>query len=303
MRQRWTRSSRTRLVLSAVALACALSFAGQRASDATGTRAAAATPDCTVEVANRVIQPYLPAPDPDAVEEVHCGEFLGPGSQAMVATVRGDCFNYGGWAVFDLVDDAWQLVDGGYHGGEFHAVTVDATSIREERPVHRRHDWYRCSPTGGSKARSWNWDGAALSAGRWEQARPRLADGNVIDVARPGNHEEFDAARGPAIRCDMRDNRRHRRVRCQDNQSPVLSSVRMDGRGRLKICLYSENNACIEEIPEWESGPLLPRGYHVTVGRFRCKATARRAVRCTVRKTGKGFRIDNHGVHSVRRSR
>ena len=100
--------------MPAITLPCALTFAGQLAS-ATGARTAAATADCTIEAANQVIQPYLPGPDPAAVKEVHCGELLGAGSRAMVASVRGDCFNYSGWAVFNLVADAWQLIDGGYH--------------------------------------------------------------------------------------------------------------------------------------------------------------------------------------------
>jgi hypothetical protein len=255
---------------------------------------ARASADCTVAAANEVIQPYLPGPDPDAVVEVDCGEFLGPGSQGMVARVQGDCFAYSGWAVFTVVDDAWQLVEGGYHPFEFHAVTVDGTSIREERPVHRGHDWYRCSPTGGSEARSWAWDGTALSAGPWEQAREAEPRAEVVGPGRRGEPESFYAP-GRAIDCGMGDVRRLRRVTCTNRAFPAPRMVRMDVRGRLRVC----GGACVGNPGVGDITQTLRRGKRLTVGRFRC-ATLRVGVRCVVIESGRGFVVSKNGIRRLR---
>jgi hypothetical protein len=250
--------------------------------------------ECTIAAANDAVQPHLPGPDPDAVVEVYCGEFLGAGSQSMVATVRGDCFRYSGWAVFTLVGGAWQLVDGGYHAWEFHAVTVEGTTIREERPVHRRQDWYRCYPTGGSEARSWAWDGAALSAGGWTQARQAEHRAEVVGPGRRGSPQSFYVG-GNAIDCGMGDVRGLRGVTCTNRALPAPAMVRMNVRGRLRVCMDS----CVGNPGLGDIVNTLRRGRRLTVGRFRCRAR-RGAVRCVVVKSGRGFVISRDGVDRVR---
>lgn len=103
---------------------------------------------------------------------VLCGPFVGPGSNAMVASLsRETCLPNFGWAVFRFAGGDWQLV---MKRNGFAILSKAGSDIREEVPVYRSGD-SPCFPKGGTKARIWQWNGSRLSAGPWRQATPGVA--------------------------------------------------------------------------------------------------------------------------------
>jgi hypothetical protein len=112
-----------------------------------------------------VPDPTLPSP----VASTLCGSFTGPGSQAMVAVfARGTCLPSSGWAVFRLTGGAWRLV---LQQTGVSTLVAAGSDIRETVPVWRPID-PPCNAGGGTKARSWHWNGTRLVAGPWKQVTP-----------------------------------------------------------------------------------------------------------------------------------
>ena len=104
---------------------------------------------------------------PDQVAGGVCGAFLGPGSQAIAVTRRGQqCDPNLIWAVLRFSGGAWQQAPGPWDdGGPILGVTAVGDDLREEQPIFRASD-RGCDPTGGSRARIWHWDGTRLAPGR-----------------------------------------------------------------------------------------------------------------------------------------
>lgn len=120
----------------------------------------------------RVGKPYFYDPGMrKPISQVLCGSFTGPGSQAMViAFTFPVCWPVQRWAVFQYVDARWKRVldQPSYVIPPLRAVGSD---IRETAAVHRRGD-PRCVPSGGTRARTWHWNGTRLMAGPWRQVKP-----------------------------------------------------------------------------------------------------------------------------------
>jgi hypothetical protein len=70
-------------------------------------------------------------------------------------------------------------------------------------------------------------------------------------------------------------------------------SVTLTPSGQLRIC---EGIGCIGDPPE--NDKTLPYGHHTRLGPFRC-TSAVTGVRCTVRKSGRGFRIRRAGIRRI----
>jgi hypothetical protein len=210
-----------------------------------------------------------------------CGAFLGPGSQAMAVNLLGQqCDPNGGWTVLAFVAGAWQHVPGPWD--QIHqiiGVSASGDDVREEWPTFRTGD-DPCAPTGGSTARIWHWDGAALTAGPFMRAMP--AD------PRP---TAFWAL-GRRLQCSMSDDHRIRQVFCQHRVRPLLG-VKLGPSGRFKRCHDFRN--CLGDPGENDIPRVLRANRRITVGRFRCRSHQAASLTCTVTETGKGFRFTASG--------
>jgi hypothetical protein len=114
------------------------------------------------------VDPALPNP----IAQVLCGAFVGPGSQAMAVSIAiPSCGRTAQWAVFRWAGGAWRLVMTRNNGADLAAVGSD---IRETQFVLRPTDAH-CFPTGGTRARTWHWNGTRFTAGPWKQATPGTA--------------------------------------------------------------------------------------------------------------------------------
>jgi hypothetical protein len=199
----------------------------------------------------------------------------------MVAIfARGTCLPNFGWAAFRFTGGEWQLVPNGSHPGFVIALVALGSDLRETVPIWRKGD-LMCDPTGGTKARSWHWDGSSLVAGPWKQ----LTKGEPEPRA-------FHSPSGN-IECGLADDRMHALVECWSFRPP--QKVKLYPRGRLTICRGSEARCKIGNAGEV---PTLGYGRQITVGRFRC-LSRRSGMRCTVIRSGKGFLFSRAGVKRV----
>ena len=111
---------------------------------------------------------------PNPVRQVLCGPFTGAGSEAMAVTIGAPtCWGIQHWGVFTLTEGVWRVVlkQPSYLVPPLVAV---GSGIRETTAVHRDGD-SRCFPSGGTRSRSWRWNGSRLVSGPWKQVTP--ADG------------------------------------------------------------------------------------------------------------------------------
>ena len=126
------------------------------------------------------------ADDPDVsdpVAQVLCGAFAGPGSQAMVASLAiPSCGRTAGWVVFRRSGATWQLVMERNNGADLDAV---GTGIRETQFVLRPGDAH-CFPTGGTRSRTWRWNGTRFTSGAWKQSKPATPAAPVADASTYG---------------------------------------------------------------------------------------------------------------------
>jgi hypothetical protein len=130
---------------------------------------------CSIATALQVGKPYFYDPGmKKPIGQVLCGAFTGPGSEAMAVTfVFPVCWPIQRWVVFRRDGDAWnEVLDrASYLVPPLKAVGSD---LREAAAVHRRGD-PRCIPSGGTRARTWHWNGTKLAAGAWKQVKPPSA--------------------------------------------------------------------------------------------------------------------------------
>jgi len=256
-----------------------------------------ATQGCDAATATPLVQE--PDTNPRVVWAVHCGAFLGTGSDAMVVVIssQGGCDNIMGWQVFTRVDGGWQSAGTFNSTGD---LRVDGTTIVERRTVHRRGDWYFCGgPTGGEQERSWAWNGTALTAGAWTQTVPARPKGEVFFAPRDRTKYvgvQFYGARVPVL-CSMLDGQRLSSVSCEYLRAP-FATVKLTASGRPRICrgqrCITPGNPGIDDLE-----PPLKTNRSVAIGRFRCRAE-RTQMRCVVIETGKGFVLGRNGPRAIR---
>ena len=216
---------------------------------------------------------------PDQVAGGVCGAFLGPGSQAIAVTRRGQqCDPNLIWTVLRFSGGAWQQVPGPWDdGGRILGVTAVGDDLREEQPIFRASD-RGCDPTGGSRARIWHWDGTHLAPGPF--ARAARAD------PRPQSFAVF--THDVAASCAMHDDSHRRQVSCAYRGTRPFG-VRMRTNGRHRTC------RCLNDPGVNDFTRSLASGQRITVGRFRCQVRGF-ALTCTVTATGKGFRLTDAGT-------
>ncbi len=195
-----------RLVVGVVAGAtltatAALAVSNGAAGIVASAGGAAAAADCTRAAALEAGRRYAFDPVRPQVGLAACGPFLGPGSKAMVVTFGAPtCWPVQSWAVFGLRGGSWRLVKRIPAYLVPPLVVIGGTGIRETTAVHRAGD-ARCLPSGGTRARTWRWNGTALVAGAWKQVKPgtpavpagafrsgyfRTPSGNIVCFHSPG---------------------------------------------------------------------------------------------------------------------
>ena len=137
--------TRARLPLAVLAVTLAATMG---TTDARGTAAAGECSKATaLEVAKSFFVWGTVVRNP--VQQVLCGPFTGPGSEAMaVSFTAPTCWGTQGWAVYRRSGGAWELVTAQRGVFIFSLATVGA-DIRETTPVFRAGD-PRCIPSGGS---------------------------------------------------------------------------------------------------------------------------------------------------------
>jgi hypothetical protein len=263
------------LVLAAVA--ASLAVVAPAPAQSGGADCSLAAADAALIAAGHPVEPNAT----HAAGQVACGAFLGPGSQGMAATIaNGTCWANVGWLVFAFRDGAWQLVPG---GDTLRVLSIDVvgTDLRETVPVFLPTDT-GCNPTGGNRVRTWHWDGTRLVAGPFKRAGAPAAKTSASFYSPSRN-----------VACEMDDGVTGLRavVYCQSRAHS--HSVQLSAAGAVKICRGSR---CLGD--PGEHTPVLAYGHQQTVGRFRCQS-APAGVTCTVRATGKGFRIDRTTVHRI----
>jgi hypothetical protein len=176
---------------------------GNSPSRATSPVASAASAGCSKATAVQVVErlhlgdPGIPNPS-DRVAQVLCGAFVGSGSQAMVTTIaNGTCWPNSGWAVFRFTGGAWQLVPYGFHGGFVLALAAVGSDIRETVPVWRKSDG-PCNPSGGTRARTWHWNGTRFVASQWKVTQAKTP-GTVAPPARAAGDAYFKTPSGNIV--------------------------------------------------------------------------------------------------------
>ncbi len=286
-------SGRRFLLVLAATFVLALAATSPAAAVAATTGGGEGRGDCSMETALRVGAPYFFDPGmANPIGQVLCGAFTGPGSQAMAVTFNAPtCWPHQGWAVFQLVDDDWELALIQRLVFLVPPLTAVGDDIREVRPVHRLGD-PRCLPEGGTRARTWHWDGTRFVASAWEQVTP----GEPLRLA------VFTSPKRTGVICVMWDDpsieaRYAHRVHCQSHRrKPYLGQKALvRGNGTVSLCRVRNVSGsrhcrlacgCFETPP-----PVLRYGTEVVVGRFRCRSV-RSGMRCVILRSGKGFALN-----------
>ena len=269
-----------------VALVLAGAVAGKE-RPRTSPTSRAADADCSKGAALEVVQ-RLHLNDPEVTNPVYkvlCGSFTGPGSQTMVVSLFGPgSTGMIDWVVFRWDGNAWSFLMKRHQAA---VLTAAGANIKETVSIFRPGD-PRCCPSGGKKARIWQWDGTHFVAGPWTRVQAGAGNTRRVTIY------FFSPSRN--INCQMGDDgKRAYGVYCQSNNPP--GSVGMGVDGRLRIC---HGRGCVGNPGEGDVPPATMLGYgrHVTVGRFRC-LSQRSGVTCTVIQSGRGFLISRAGIRVV----
>jgi hypothetical protein len=264
-----------------------LCLTGVGAAEPIGPADAPAAEHCSRQAAEQVAGSHsgFVGSVSDPIQQVLCGAFAGPGSNAMAVTfAAATCWTPQGWAVYRFRNGAWELVLDRPGVFLIRGLVAVGRDLEEKTPVFRSTD-PRCVPSGGRRTRSWHWTGTRFVAGAWHRTKagaPRTS----ADFFSPSRN----------IACEMSDGRGGSRVFCESFAHP--HSVKMGVRGRLNICHGGTptTSHCLGD--PGEHTPVLRYGRRISTTHFRCRSE-QSGVTCTVIATGKGFRIDRTTVARV----
>ncbi len=216
---------------------------------------------------------------PDPVGQVVCGAFMGAGSRVMVASLTTPgCGGTIGWVVFRLRSGSWRIVMQRDNGAQLTAVD---TSIRETQQVLRPGDAH-CFPTGGTRSRSWHWNGSRFVTTSW---RSSLSTSNPTEF-----HARLTTV---TIGCGIAS---PQQMACQGipttpgGSRPRLQVARLLPDGQVASCAERGPGDDCRFGDLGERVPDLSPGTQTTVGPFTCKVSDT-GVQCTVTATRKGFLI------------
>lgn len=218
------------------------------------------------------------------VTQVLCGAFLGPGVEAMVASVSiPSCGRTIDWLVFRYQDGGWRRVFESHNGADLAAVGSD---IKETQNVLRPSDAH-CFPTGGTRSRVWHWNGSRFTSTSWKYSKPAAQR-----RAKPSKLFYFETP-SHNIWCSSGD---EGMAYCVSNVPRRSAELKLDGT--LTIC----SSRC-GGVKFGAGDPVLAYGGVNDQGGFRCKSELV-GITCTVvlagqKGLGKGFRISRSGIVRV----
>jgi hypothetical protein len=258
--------------LSLAAALVALASVGLATTSAARTSAASCSKATALAVTTKlgiVPDPTLPSP----IAKVFCGPFAGPGSEAMVVSfARGTCLPTSGWTVLRRTGGEWRVV---FQRTGFSEIAASGSGIRETVYIWRSGD-PPCNPTGGTKVRTWRWNGSRLVSGSQQTVV------HLFYFVTPSRNISCAVGDADLASCTSR-NRPH---------SATLSAT-----GALTICRGSR---CVfgSSSPKV---PVLAYGQVDESGGFRCRSETT-GVTCVVaggKGKGKGFFISRDVVRRV----
>lgn len=217
-----------------------------------------------------------------------CGEFLGPGIEAMVArAIPATCGGYAGWAVFRReADGSWRLV-WRYRNGQTDLVAV-GNDLEETHRILGRNS-ARCAGKTATKTRIWHWNGQTFETGPWSVHPLGTHPSFVVEF---GSRSALLCSIGdvpepkPGASCESNKIKRGRQYKVRAELKPS---------GQVKICKkYGAGSCgsfacgCTEDLVR------IAPGEQVVVGRFTCFVLPN-AVQCTI-AGGTGFQMSRKKV-------
>jgi hypothetical protein len=254
------------------------------------SRSAAAGGHCSRPAADQILRLLHLEANPGDLHpaaQVLCGTFLGPGVEAMVASVRiPSCGRTGNWLVFRYEDSRWQSIFESHNGAD---LTLVGTGVKEKQYVLRPGDAH-CLPTGGTRSRVWHWNGSRFTSTAWKYSKPQAKR-----QERPTKLTYFESP-SHNIWCDSGD---EGQAYCATKTPASSANLKLDGM--LTICSHRR---CGGPAKFGAGDPVLAYGRVNEQGGFRCKSEMN-GMTCTVtlRGTsfgfGKGFLINRSGVTRV----
>jgi hypothetical protein len=222
-----------------------------------------------------------------------CGEFLGPGIEAMVdRALPATCGGYAGWAVFrHEADGSWQLVfkerDGQW---ELNAVGNDLEEV--DKILGPREP--RCLDARTTKTRIWHWNGQQFVAGPW-----------TVHLSGPSG--AFDARWGRSgVLCFVADNPKleppppgsvyHNGATCVTGNSRHSQQADLYPSGRVKTCrVHRPTKSCAGSYCGCDENiPQIHANEEVVVGRYTCQVR-KHSVKC-FNEAGQGFVINQKRI-------
>jgi hypothetical protein len=223
-----------------------------------------------------------------------CGEFLGPGTETLVArALPATCGGYAGWGAFRReTDGSWQLVFK-LGDGQNDLIAV-GSDLEEVVGVIGPHE-PRCVDHPTSKSRIWHWDGGSFVAGPW-----------TLHFSRPSGAFLAHWHRS-AILCYLSDNPSlkvppgsiyHNGAMCVANNPRYSQQADLLSNGRVKSCrIRNPRLGCASACACEEGIPELHTGDQIVEGGYTCRVL-NRAVEC-VNTDGKGFVINNKKIRRL----
>lgn len=229
---------------------------------------------------------------PYGVGQVLCGEFFGPGSQAMIVPLLPPtCGGYLGWVAFSrLGDGSWQSVLR-EKNGQTNVVAIGA-DLEETVTILGRNDPRCTNAEKSTKTRIRHWNGKEFVAGPWT-------------VHLETGASSF-AAIGPrfALQCQIGDEPdvSYRGASCKSGKvvgrNVLTQSAEVRPSERVRICRKFGMRSCGgAPCGCYEDFVKVQVGERVTSGRFTCRV-ARGGVTCTS-ASGQGFFINPGKVRRV----
>ena len=270
------------------ALVAALAFAVGTSAAAPLSRSASlfgASGHCSTAAADHAaIQFHLEAVpgSPHPVAQVLCGEFLGSGVEAMVASLAiPSCGGTGGWAAFRYTGGSWKLAYRGFEGADIAAVGSD---IKETQNVLRPSDSH-CFPKGGTRSRIRHWSGSTFPESDWRYSQPARRIAHIYGFRLPGNN----------LSCSLQDGF----ATCVNLHPPRLASLQQDGS--VKSC---SGSGCVPGSMKSPTEPGLDYGQRDEFGGFGCELkttgiTCIGTASAAPVQRGRGFVINAAGVTKV----
>jgi hypothetical protein len=228
--------------------------------------------------------------------QVLCGAFLGPGSRTMVVGFAANVCAFSGdtvlgWGVYRWRAGKWQRAWKSWTPSV--GIAAVGTNIKETVPIPLPGD--PCSnPRGGTKTRTWHWNGSRFVASAWTTIPPPV----------PSNPSEFRVRlAGGGLGCAVNE---EGRTLCQgvpttpEGREPLEQIAKLQSDGQVTSCTeyYAKEVISCFAGNLGDPIPYLSPGQQTTVGPFTCKVRTA-GVECTVTATGKGFLITPESVTKV----